>query len=406
MKIFGVAWLLYFLGSWFLELPFLHCSLFKQTWLSPQLLASPALSLAIPGASWMLDPVGLSHVSNEALGPAAGAVPQPNSLRVERLAPPAIDSPIRSLNNPIRNLYGRLSPWIRGDRPNPALINEVRLIRAEGGDRPDSATNSAALFNACEREGSEVTQASTYDIVAPYQIWVKGQVVMALSEQTMAEAMVQRLRLLLDTPGFEANSLTPGWVDGHPAILADGHVLLKIDPLVEQAFRRNAELITIDWTNNLRRALGATPLSLVEAQAQIYTLIGSRHTLRGMASWYGPYFHKRLTANGERFNQYALTAAHKTLQFDTYLKVTNPKTDQSVIVRINDRGPYVETRSLDLSYQAARCINGDQPGIIHYEAVVLAPSHSNDTLFVDAPQSPLPSPRQLAVNLLNSHHLD
>lgn len=71
------------------------------------------------------------------------------------------------------------------------------------------------------------------------------------------------------------------------------------------------------------------------------------------ASWYGPKFHGRLTANGEIYDQMALTAAHKSLKFGTLLKVTNQKNGRSVIVRINDRGPYIEGRDLDLSKGAA-----------------------------------------------------
>ena len=71
------------------------------------------------------------------------------------------------------------------------------------------------------------------------------------------------------------------------------------------------------------------------------------------ASWYGPKFHGKLTANGEIYDQMALTAAHKSLKFGTLLKVTNPKNGKSVIVRINDRGPYVGNRELDLSKGAA-----------------------------------------------------
>jgi len=76
-----------------------------------------------------------------------------------------------------------------------------------------------------------------------------------------------------------------------------------------------------------------------------------RGTLK--ASWYGPKFHGKFTANGEVYNQMALTAAHKNLSFGTLLKITNPKNGKSVIVRINDRGPYIEGRELDLSKGAA-----------------------------------------------------
>ncbi len=77
---------------------------------------------------------------------------------------------------------------------------------------------------------------------------------------------------------------------------------------------------------------------------------------RGKASWYGPGFHGRRTANGERFNTNDMTAAHKTLPFGTKVKVTNAKTGKSVVVRINDRGPYAHGRVIDLSRASALAI--------------------------------------------------
>jgi rare lipoprotein A len=76
----------------------------------------------------------------------------------------------------------------------------------------------------------------------------------------------------------------------------------------------------------------------------------------GQASWYGPGFHGRRTANGERFNTNDLTAAHKTLPFGTKVRVTNTKTGRSVVVRINDRGPYAHGRVIDLSKASAQSI--------------------------------------------------
>jgi rare lipoprotein A len=76
----------------------------------------------------------------------------------------------------------------------------------------------------------------------------------------------------------------------------------------------------------------------------------------GVASWYGPGFHGRKTANGERFDMNALTAAHRTLPLGTQVRVTNTHTGQSVVVRINDRGPYVGRRLIDLSKASAQAI--------------------------------------------------
>jgi len=74
----------------------------------------------------------------------------------------------------------------------------------------------------------------------------------------------------------------------------------------------------------------------------------------GAASWYGPGFHGKRTANGEKFNTNDLTAAHKTLPFGTQIRVTNERTGKSVVVRINDRGPYAHGRVVDLSKAAAQ----------------------------------------------------
>ncbi|NBC64166.1 MAG: septal ring lytic transglycosylase RlpA family protein [Bacteroidetes bacterium] len=77
----------------------------------------------------------------------------------------------------------------------------------------------------------------------------------------------------------------------------------------------------------------------------------------GIASWYGPNFHGKLTANGERYNMNDYTAAHKTLPFNTMIRVDNVENGKSVVVRINDRGPYVDNRIIDLSRKAAREID-------------------------------------------------
>lgn len=73
----------------------------------------------------------------------------------------------------------------------------------------------------------------------------------------------------------------------------------------------------------------------------------------GLASWYGRKFHGRRTASGEVYNMYAMTAAHKTLPIPSYARVTNPANGRSIIVRVNDRGPFVRGRIIDLSYTAA-----------------------------------------------------
>ena len=93
----------------------------------------------------------------------------------------------------------------------------------------------------------------------------------------------------------------------------------------------------------VRAALACLVLSVTPARSEI-------------ASWYGLGFHGRLTANGERFDQNAFTAAHRSLRFGTRVRVINAATGRSVVVRINDRGPFVAGRSIDLARGAARVI--------------------------------------------------
>jgi rare lipoprotein A (peptidoglycan hydrolase) len=89
------------------------------------------------------------------------------------------------------------------------------------------------------------------------------------------------------------------------------------------------------------------------------------------ASWYGPGFHGNLTANGEIFDQEALTAAHKDLPFGTQLRITNVANGQAVVVRVNDRGPYIEGREVDLSHGAAAAIGGTSMGVIPIQMEIL-----------------------------------
>lgn len=97
----------------------------------------------------------------------------------------------------------------------------------------------------------------------------------------------------------------------------------------------------------------------------------AQYIKKGIASWYGPGFHGRKTANGETFNMYEMTAAHKTLPIPSYAEVTNLKNNKTVVVRINDRGPYVGNRLLDLSYAAAKKlgIQGSGTGKVEIKAI-------------------------------------
>ncbi|MGH9576516.1 MAG: septal ring lytic transglycosylase RlpA family protein, partial [Terriglobales bacterium] len=84
----------------------------------------------------------------------------------------------------------------------------------------------------------------------------------------------------------------------------------------------------------------------------------------GKASWYGKRFHGRKTANGESYNMFEMTAAHRDLPMGTWVKVTNLRNGRSVVLRINDRGPFLDSRVIDTSYRAAEHLGFREQGIV------------------------------------------
>jgi len=107
-----------------------------------------------------------------------------------------------------------------------------------------------------------------------------------------------------------------------------------------------------------------------------YYILGSSAGFRetGIASWYGPKFHGRPTANGETYDMHQMTAAHKSLPLPTYVRVSNPANNRSIVVRVNDRGPFVGERIIDLSHAAAQALDLIGPGTGLVEVVALTES--------------------------------
>ncbi|MEF2074032.1 septal ring lytic transglycosylase RlpA family protein [Consotaella aegiceratis] len=116
--------------------------------------------------------------------------------------------------------------------------------------------------------------------------------------------------------------------------------------------------------------LSCAPLSGFELGVAHANIVKGQ-ILSGKASWYGPGFHGRQTANGERFDMNKLTAAHKTLPFGTKVRVTNKANGKSVVVRINDRGPYAHGRIIDLSRGAAKAVGMIGRGVAQVTLEVL-----------------------------------
>ena len=131
-----------------------------------------------------------------------------------------------------------------------------------------------------------------------------------------------------------------------------------------------------------------------------YTVLGGTYEVMptsrgyrevGYASWYGSKFHGRLTSNGEVYDMYQVTAAHKTLPIPAYVLVRNLENGKELIVRVNDRGPFHDDRIIDLSWAAARKLGFDNHGVARVEVIALDPNDYQTTLASIAAEQKAPA---------------
>ena len=130
-----------------------------------------------------------------------------------------------------------------------------------------------------------------------------------------------------------------------------------------------------------------------EVNGRRYQVLASAegYTERGVASWYGPDFHGHNTSSGEPYDMYAMTAAHRTLPIPCYARVTNLANGRSVVVRINDRGPFVANRIVDLSYTAALRLDIVRTGTAFVELRTVLPE-AMPAITTASPAAPAPAP--------------
>jgi rare lipoprotein A len=119
----------------------------------------------------------------------------------------------------------------------------------------------------------------------------------------------------------------------------------------------------------------------------------AQYKARGIATWYGRRYHGKPTSSGETYDMYAMTAAHTTLPIPSYARVTNLKNGRSVVVRVNDRGPFVDGRIIDLSYTAAHRIGVLAGGNALVEVESFVPDGAGTMVASAAPQPPAPAPK-------------
>jgi rare lipoprotein A len=138
-----------------------------------------------------------------------------------------------------------------------------------------------------------------------------------------------------------------------------------------------------------RSAHGNPPFYEVLGRRYFVLAAADGYLERGVASWYGPTFHGGNTSSGEPYDMYGMSAAHKTLPLPTYARVTNLRNGRSVVVRINDRGPFVANRLIDLSYTAAARLDMIREGTTLVEVRALTPGAPDE--LTRSAQSPPPS---------------
>lgn len=188
-----------------------------------------------------------------------------------------------------------------------------------------------------------------------YNAWQRGELVVARLRAALAE-------------GIDANSILPGFENQEVVVLAGTRLLVTVDKGSVEANNTPAPYLALNWANNIRASLGLEPL---EPEQAWQTFSRGKTALTARASWYGPRFHGRRTASGEVYNQEVYTAAHRTLPFGTLVLVTNPASGKSVLVRINDRGPFIAGRGIDLSRAAARAIGMEEAGVADVQITVI-----------------------------------
>ncbi len=138
-----------------------------------------------------------------------------------------------------------------------------------------------------------------------------------------------------------------------------------------------------------RSKYGNPPLYDVKGRRYYVMTSAQGYHERGVASWYGPGFHGKLTSNREPYDMYGMTAAHTTLPLPTYLYVTNLENRHAAVLRVNDRGPFEKSRLIDLSYAGAKRLGLEGPGTALVEVQALDPANpsswpSGATLLVEA----------------------
>ncbi len=244
------------------------------------------------------------------------------------------------------------------DTPQP-LFRSATPVRVNAHAHEDRQAATVYVKNI-----PVLTYVDSADTAAVVSGWQTSFELSASDPAAVIDAVTMAAQLA-DMYGQDTD-FTAHWQDDNYMVMAGDSPLITLGDTIQlpDATDNQAEDV-LQITNRLRRLLStgsAEPITeIVGRPAQRIAAVRSSYS--GMASWYGPGFHGRQSASGEAFNQYALTAAHRTLPFGTQVRVTNLNNGRQVVVRINDRGPFSHGRIIDLSAGAAREIGLQNAGV-------------------------------------------
>lgn len=184
-----------------------------------------------------------------------------------------------------------------------------------------------------------------------------------------AKEISKKLNSFLYERKLRPDNILPAVRDNKFIIKSGNYVLFDIEKDISLNEKKSSHQITLEWTNSIRKALGARSLD----QKVSRNFNRNYRNQVGYASWYGGRFHGRRTSSGEVFNMNSFTAAHRSLPLGTKVIVTNMDSGKSIIVKINDRGPFSEPgrRIIDLSKEAFKALSYLGKGVIRVKVETL-----------------------------------
>ncbi|PIG93554.1 septal ring lytic transglycosylase RlpA family protein [Gloeocapsopsis sp. IPPAS B-1203] len=313
-----------------------------------------------------------STIEPSAVNESATPISTPRATNAVKVG--EYQSPTRQSNS----VVARIQPHQLAERQAATIyVKNIPVLTFLDSDVVSSANANPRIKIATNANQADLSKADTPEADS------------AVRRATKVAAKINQLHL----NGVDASKITAKWkANAAPdqgdryAINLNNEELVEINSLTrlpDQTHDLSED--ALQATNRLRRLLGnAPPLQEVadkpvpkpvavapQTSVSKQTKQNAGAILSGIASWYGPGFHGNRSASGERFNQNAMTAAHRSLPFGTKVRVTNKRNGRSVIVRINDRGPFTGGRIIDLSAAAARVLGVLNSGTAPVQVEVL-----------------------------------